>query len=228
MIAVANVARGMLLASVSVMAVSGEAWASSPAQEAAVRAQVDALANTGIASANMNNCEGAFKYTDQIVTLLKQNQMSITLTENHTAIEQEMQTKFVATLTAIRACQMRASASTSAPYIPPPVQRAPQPAPNYATPSTASSGAGQQPEAQYASTIDAIIRQDAAGWIMNKYNSGSVRNIRVTERNGKMVEIRADYTFNDGFNDNGVNRNQPGWVRWIFAVKPHALSTGIQ
>jgi hypothetical protein len=59
----------------------------------------------------------------------------------------------------------------------------------------------------YHETLDAIIRKDAAGWIMNKYDAGSVTNIRATQRNGKAVALQGDYTFNG---------NQTGWVRVDF------------
>jgi TPR repeat protein len=65
----------------------------------------------------------------------------------------------------------------------------------------------KEEEKKFTSSLDAIIRQDAAGWIMNRYDAGSVRNIQVTKRKGKAVEMRADYTFNNG---------QSGWINVDF------------
>jgi hypothetical protein len=69
---------------------------------------------------------------------------------------------------------------------------------------TSSTAAVDNSDPRYRTTFDSIIRKDAVGWIANRYDAGSAKNIRSTERNGKAVELRGDYTYNDG---------KAGWVR---------------
>ena len=130
MIIIATMTRSMLLASALVTAAVGGAWASQPVQEA-VQAQIAALANAAIASANVNRCENAAEYSAKIGALLKNANIDISASNaGHTQVESEIQNKVITVLWSIQACEMRASASTTAP----------QATPSHVTPSTASSG----------------------------------------------------------------------------------------
>ena len=81
-----------------------------------VRAQVDSLFDSGIASANKNNCDSAREDVAKIPDLLKKAKIDISLMKDrHTAIETEMQNKMVEILGSIQACDMRASAERKAP-----------------------------------------------------------------------------------------------------------------
>jgi hypothetical protein len=66
----------------------------------------------------------------------------------------------------------------------------------------------QQAQADQAARIQGqlenIVKQDAAGWIYNKYDAGSIHNVQVTESSGRIITLRGDYTFNGG---------KPGWVQ---------------
>jgi hypothetical protein len=78
-------------------------------------------------------------------------------------------------------------------------------------PASISTGPAVNPitaaDVRFVATLDAIIRKDAAGWIMNNYDAGSVTNIQAVENKGKAISLQGSYTFNGG---------QPGWVRVDF------------
>ena len=54
--------------------------------------------------------------------------------------------------------------------------------------------------------FDAFVRKDALGWAFNKYDAGSLRNVKIisgTTKNGNFI-MQGDYTYNGG---------NAGWVR---------------
>lgn len=57
------------------------------------------------------------------------------------------------------------------------------------------------------SAMDEIVATDARGWVFNRYDRGSMRNVAVVSKSGDAVVIRGDYTF---------NRGKPGWVKVSF------------
>lgn len=108
-------------------------------------------------------------------------------------------------------------------------------------PSISSSRAAAQPQQAapaegtqlggLAATIDAVIRVDSNGWLMNRYDRGSVTNERILERSddGRSLIAYGEYTYNSG---------QPGWIRirmrggevecmeyWDFAGRCRPLGT---
>lgn len=58
--------------------------------------------------------------------------------------------------------------------------------------------------AELSSALDSIIQADASGWMFNRYDRGSVRNVRILERSadGRSMVVYGDYTFNGGRSGN--------------------------
>jgi hypothetical protein len=51
--------------------------------------------------------------------------------------------------------------------------------------------------------VERAVRQDSGAWLMNRYDRGSISNVRVAERTGGSTTLRAEYTYNGG---------SSGWV----------------
>lgn len=51
---------------------------------------------------------------------------------------------------------------------------------------------------EFISALDAVIQQDARGWVTNKYEAGSFRNVRITERSPETqrMVVNGQYTYN--------------------------------
>lgn len=85
------------------------------------------------------------------------------------------------------------------------LHRAPQPPPPLAANPTAPQTAPKitvspQDTIKYTAYLDKTIKHDAAGWVMNEYVPGSVRDLRVylDKDNGSLTGLLAHYTFTDG------------------------------
>lgn len=46
--------------------------------------------------------------------------------------------------------------------------------------------------------VEQAVRQDSGAWLMNRYDVGSVTNVRVAERSSGTTTLRAEYTYNGG------------------------------
>jgi hypothetical protein len=68
---------------------------------------------------------------------------------------------------------------------------------------------GKAPPKSAVAYFDSIIAEDAAGWAMNRYDRGSMRNMRIVETSngGRTKVVYGDYSYNGG---------QSGWVRARF------------
>lgn len=64
------------------------------------------------------------------------------------------------------------------------------------------------PMTELDAAMDRIVTRDSWGWMLNRYDRGSVRNSRVEHRSGRDRIVYSDYTYNGG---------TPGWVR-LFLV----------
>jgi hypothetical protein len=51
--------------------------------------------------------------------------------------------------------------------------------------------------------VERAVRQDSGAWAWNRFDIGSITNVRVAERSGGATTLRAEYTYNGG---------SPGWV----------------
>lgn len=62
------------------------------------------------------------------------------------------------------------------------------------------------PPAQLRDSVEKILQADARGWVFNRYDASSVRNVRVLERaaDGHSGIVYGEYTYNGG---------QLGWVK---------------
>lgn len=60
------------------------------------------------------------------------------------------------------------------------------------------------PMTELDAVMDRIVTRDSWGWMLNRYDRGSVRNTRVEHRSGRDRIVYSDYTYNGG---------TPGWVR---------------
>ena len=76
--------------------------------------------------------------------------------------------------------------------------------------STSSMGKiGKAPPISAVAYFDSLIAEDAAGWVMNRYDRGSMRNMRVvdTANGGRTKTVYGEYSYNGGRN---------GWVKARF------------
>ncbi|MQT15191.1 hypothetical protein [Segnochrobactrum spirostomi] len=57
-----------------------------------------------------------------------------------------------------------------------------------------------------AAALDSIVQADSAGWMLNTYNTGSVRNIKILSgsANSTTMNVYGEYTFNN---------SNTGWVK---------------
>ena len=95
------------------------------------------------------------------------------------------------------------------------VQRAPQPAPNYAqttsqAPSQPTQTAPrptltQKDAGKYLAYFNKTIKHDAAGWVENEYVPNSARDLSAwfDKNNGSLIALSAHYTFRDAFCEEG-------------------------
>jgi hypothetical protein len=152
--------------------------ASSPNQEA-IGTQVNALLNKSIESANMDNCKDAGNYVGQITTLLKSNDINISIfTNDHTAFERAMQARVVQSLSSIQACEARvASASGEASNQATPSHVTPPTMAATGTPTVTSvqSASPEQPtsEAAQAQSNRGGTRTDAGSTTKSRPGAGS-------------------------------------------------------
>jgi hypothetical protein len=65
-------------------------------------------------------------------------------------------------------------------------------------------------EAKFRNQLNDIIAKDAAGWLANRYDDGSVTDIQAEQRNGRLITLKGAYTYNNG---------QPGTVKVEFQHK---------
>ncbi|MDZ4362352.1 hypothetical protein [Brevundimonas sp.] len=49
-----------------------------------------------------------------------------------------------------------------------------------------------------AQMVERAVRQDSGAWLMNRFDVGSVRNVRVASREANATVLRAEYTYNGG------------------------------
>lgn len=54
-----------------------------------------------------------------------------------------------------------------------------------------------------AQMVEGAVRQDSGAWAWNRYDTGSVTNVRIADRDGGTTTLRAEYTYNGG---------RAGWV----------------
>ncbi len=85
----------------------------------AIRAQVNSLFDATIASANSNKCESAGRYVTTITALLEKGKFDISIfKDRHTEVEQQIQSRMMAILGSIQACERRIStAARTAPPV---------------------------------------------------------------------------------------------------------------
>ena len=78
--------------------------------------------------------------------------------------------------------------------------------PSRATPSRT---AGRAPPSDAIAYFDGLIAEDASSWMMNRYDRGSMRNMKIiaTSNGGQTKVVYGDYTYNGG---------QAGWVKAQF------------
>lgn len=60
------------------------------------------------------------------------------------------------------------------------------------------------PMTHFDAVMDSVVMRDSWGWMLNRYDRGSVRNTRVEHRSAHERIVHSDYTYNGGV---------PGWVR---------------
>lgn len=60
------------------------------------------------------------------------------------------------------------------------------------------------PDEQPARDFESAVARDAKGWLANKYDAGSIRNVQVERSGTRITAARGEYTFNGG---------QKGWAR---------------
>ena len=82
---------------------------------------------------------------------------------------------------------------------------APQKMAPHAKPQSSTSLPGASVDiAALTDALNSIIQSDARGWMFNRYDSGSVRNVKVTDRSqdGRSMVVYGDYSFNGGRSGN--------------------------
>lgn len=68
--------------------------------------------------------------------------------------------------------------------------------------------------AKYQPIINSLISTDAKGWISNRYDVGSAKDLQFITEGSRVIGVRTDYTYNGG---------QPGWVRIDMRQSPPCL-----
>ena len=88
-------------------------------------------------------------------------------------------------------------------------QPAVQPAQSLSRPAQPASQPASKTGTTLEQSIDSLIAYDARGWALNRYDRGSVRNLRMLSQsnNGADYQVQANYTYNNG---------SPGWVKLRF------------
>jgi hypothetical protein len=69
--------------------------------------------------------------------------------------------------------------------------------------ATVGSALGQADES-LTGTMDKIVAVDAEGWVFNRYDVGSMTNVRVERLADGSADVHGDYTYNGG---------AAGWVK---------------
>jgi hypothetical protein len=77
------------------------------------------------------------------------------------------------------------------------------------TPTDTGRAIGKAPPVSAVAYFDSIIAEDAAGWMMNRYDRGSMRNMQIIQSSngGRTKVVYGDYTYNGGMS---------GWVKARF------------
>ncbi len=76
-------------------------------------------------------------------------------------------------------------------------QQAPLRLANSATLATVRGGGGAYVKSDYSKLVDALVRVNAQGWMMNRYIGGSISQVSVrTGADGRPIRINARYRFN--------------------------------